>query len=313
MIFKFACAVMTAAALTMSAPAMAQDTPAAPPAATAAVPRLPVQIVVLPDGRVAIAFDTPPTSEPGPGTEKLILPDGRTAFAPVKTTPSILPFWAQSIAALRDEPVTLTTGTVEGGATIAAVPFKYNKTFRLKSERTYKLWGKTYIEAQAGSPGFYGGAFDSPTQPYRMLCIFPLNAKDPYKSPECFLRSGLPALQGATRSVTTFSNLPTFYQAVSQYGNEQINRAEPLDIEDGDIAIDHDFRLLLTVKKWKDGKPMVEWRSDGVVVKAETLDPAPDGRFSFPVNDGTLVLTPDPKTKSNTVVTFTPGPPAGNN
>ena len=240
------------------------------------------------------------------GFEQITLPDGRIAFALIPVVPSILPFWAQSIASLNDQPVSLATGVVAGGTVIASIPFKYKKTFRLKSDRIENGWGAKRLVASAGSPGFYGAAFNSLGQPNRMLCVFPANAATPYKIPECFLRWSVPVSGATARSVQVFSNLPTFYQARTQNGSELVAPGLPLDLEDADVAIAHDFRLLLSVRKWKDGKPMVRWMSDDVVVQDETLEPGPDGQYSFPVNGGTVTLAPGTDKKSDTVVTFVP-------
>lgn len=311
MLFKLTTAILAVAALACFVPAMAQDAPATgtAPVPPATPPRPPAEVVIMAGGRQAIAFTLPPVSEPPPGFEKLTLPDGRIAFAPITLPPSILPFWAQSLVSLRNEPVTLTTGIVAKGTTIASIPFRYNKTFRLKSDRITSGWGGKRVEAVAGSPGFYGGAFQSLGQPFRMMCVFNQAASEPYKVPPCFLRWTVPDVILRARSVATFSNLPTYYQANAKYNTELVGPSEPFEVEDGDFTIDHDFRLIMTVKKWKDGEPMVAWLSEGVTVQTDTIPPGKDGTFSFPVNGGTLTLAPDPKSKSNTVVTFTPGTP----
>ena len=318
--------------LTLVKPALAQDQvppPAQPTSAAASASPSPgpipiptptptksatpaAELITLPDGRSAIAFEAGTSPPDIPGYDRITLPDGRIALAKAPHSDTMIPEWALHLIAQRKEPVTLTTGTVPSGQVIASVPYTYRRMFRLKTDRTFtSIFLVKMTAARSGSIGFYGGTYNTPTHDRaELLCLFPKNDKGALQYPNCYLQSAEP--NSKLGSVKVNSNVPDSYYVITYNGVPTFSFNEPLfDKEDGVFPLDHDFRLNLTITKWTGNMAYVRWMSEGNLVKEETLSAGPNGKLTFPVNGGTLTLNLKPGDYTATESVFTPGPISG--
>ncbi|MEI9903587.1 MAG: hypothetical protein WDN06_06065 [Asticcacaulis sp.] len=232
-----------------------------------------------------------------------------------------VPGWAAPIVKLDEtRQVTYATGDIANKAVILTVPYVYLKTFRVKSDVTYKpMFSKELkVDIPANAVGFYSGNYQKSGGPFgapaEMLCIFPGSPSGDFSHVSCYLRD-LPSLTGAPWSaVGVYGLVPTYYSVMTYYGSPQYTPWGPADIEDTDTAIPHDFNLTLRIVKWTDTGPVLGWNTiDGTEAKRETPPLDPDGTVSIALKDGRLVLSRDPKDKHNTEITFVPAtaaPPA---
>lgn len=316
-----------AASLALATAVHAQDaSPATPapadaaqaPAAPAGLPQA-FELMKLPDGRMGLVFppEGPPPGLVIPGAmEKVTLPDGRIAFAFGQLPTPPLPAWATPVVKLNEaRQVTYNTGNIANKATILIIPYVYRKTFRVKSDVTYKpMFSKDLkVDVPAGSVGFYSGNYSKNGAPFgapaEMLCIFPASPSGDFSRLSCFIRD-LPPIPGAPWSpVGTYGLVPTYYSIMTYYGSPQYSAWGPADIEDTDAPIAHDFSLTLRVVKWTDKGPVLGWNTiDGVEAKRETPPLNPDGSVDVPLKDGKLVISRDPKDKHNSHVEFVAAP-----
>lgn len=313
--------IVTIFGLALTTAATAQDNPAEPTAPVASAPDAitsktsqTIEIVRLPDGRLAYAFSGDMPLPPQPeNADKITLPDGRIAYAFVPQVRNFIPIELTEIIAKSDQDAVLTTGLVNNKQSVATIGYTYKKAFRTKSDIIVKpLFSKPKVAVPTGAIGFYSGKYSlarySPEGPtHVMLCVFLPANKNPYQSPYCYLR---PIIQFADQkfiSISTYTNIPRSFSIATLYGNPQYTYADPFQTEDGDFKIDHAFTLNLSVNKWKKEGVELFWKSEDSVVYNEILAPNADGVASLDVNGGTLTFKPDPAGDADkSLVTFVP-------
>ncbi len=204
-----------------------------------------------------------------------------------------LTYWPSYIEAAGPA-ATLITGKVAAGAAIITIPYRYKHPLRLKTPV------RTFLKSiDAGAPGFDAGDFSGAIGVEPVMCFFRPNSPNGYALPECLRYVGMMGVGWATAQVD--SNLPAMFQAGDPAGTPDVDR---------DVAIEHDFKLILSVKAWKKKVVRLTWTSDGRTVGGYSLPVNADGTATLKLMTGVLTLAPDPASKDGTIVDFASDAPA---